>query len=116
VISRRSSRDRAGTRGRKPQHSPIKLLTPEQLVWANQEARRARAALREEAASPPPPPPERPVSRPPDEAGRRARFAEAIARAEFGRFYRNGLSTPNGRNAKPAKPHLGGAAERGKSR
>jgi hypothetical protein len=117
VISRHSSRDHAGTRGRKPRPNPIELLTPEQLVWANQEARRARAALREEAASrPPPPPPEPPVRRPPDEAARRARFAEAIARAEFGRFYRNGRDAPNGRDARPAKPRLGGASDRSKSR
>jgi hypothetical protein len=111
VISRHSSRDHAGTRGRKTRPNPIELLTPEQLSSANQEARRARAALRAEAASPsPPPPPKRPVGRPPDGAARRARFAEAIARAEFGRFYRNG------RDTKPAKPRSGSAADRGKPR
>jgi hypothetical protein len=117
VISRHSSRDHAGTRGRKPRPNPVELLTPAQLAWANQEARRARAALRAEAALPPPsPPPERPIRRPPDEVARRARFAEAIARAEFGRFYRNGRNAPNGRDTKPAKPRSGGAADRGKPR
>ena len=78
--------------GRSRRRNPTDWLTPEELNRANEEARRWRASLRNgEPVDMPPPQPRAPQpARQPDEAGRRARFAEAIARAEFGRFYRNG--------------------------
>jgi hypothetical protein len=83
--------------GRSRRRNPTDWLTPEELNRANEEARRWRASLRNgEPVDKPPPqalaPPSRAFqpARQPDEAERRARFAEAIARAEFGRFYRNG--------------------------
>jgi len=92
VISRDLSRVHAGKRGRKPRLNPIELLTPEQLAWAHENALRWRAEFRSGAALETPsasPAAGRPAPAL-DEARRRARFAAAVARAEFGRFYRLG--------------------------
>ena len=86
---------------RSPQHEsrrrrrvPIKR-TPEELALAHADALRWRASLRDEptggdidaeASAPIQPGEETPGSRASD-AAERARFAAAIARAEFGRFY-----------------------------
>ena len=77
--------DKQGRRHRKV----IVRLTPDEisakkqlgLIWRAQW--RADMAAQRDTASPPAPP--RNVSA--DEAKRRDRFAEGIARAEFGRFY-----------------------------
>jgi hypothetical protein len=72
--------------------TPIEWLTPEQLAWAHENALRWRAEFRSGTALEPasaPPAAARPASAK-DEARRRARFAAAVARAEFGRFYRLG--------------------------
>lgn len=68
--------------------APIKL-TPQELAWAREDALRWRAALRAERAGEVAEPPgatapDLPVAW---EEEQRARFATAIARAEFGRFY-----------------------------
>jgi hypothetical protein len=86
---------------RSPQHEsrrrprvPIKR-TPEELALAHADALRWRASLRDKpaggdidaaASAPMQPVEEAPGSRTAD-AAERARFAAAIARAEFGRFY-----------------------------
>jgi hypothetical protein len=85
--------------GRRRHRTPIERLTPEQLARAHENAQRWRAELRSEAAleavptlpspAPPDPAPKRPAPAK-DEARRRADFAAAVARAEFGRFYRIG--------------------------
>ena len=43
------------------------------------------------------------IAPPPDERKRRADFAKAIARAEFGRFYRNGRTEAKPPKKKPPK-------------
>src|SRR5262245_32087154 len=70
--------------------APIKR-TPQELAWARQDAIRWREALRAErkggaAAITAPAVPVEEAPAPHDDEGERARFAAAIARAEFGRF------------------------------
>ncbi len=73
--------------------APIKR-TPQELAWARQDALRWRASLRAERNG------EVEMAEPVDQAPnlpefdaeQRARFAAAIARAEFGRFYFKGDS------------------------
>jgi hypothetical protein len=83
--------------GRRRQRPPIERLTPEQLARTHENALRWRAELRSgaavelapaPAAAPTPAPPKPAPAK--DEARRRADFAAAVARAEFGRFYRIG--------------------------
>ena len=86
--------------------------TPEETARALEDARSWRAQLRAEAAGEVgeavacPPPAARPGLEPGErEAAERARFATAIARAEFGRFYFNGE-----RPARKRKPARNGKA------
>jgi hypothetical protein len=68
--------------------APIKL-TPQELAWAREDAIRWRVALRAErngGVAAQPAEPAKGMAEPRD-AAERARFAAAIARAEFGRFY-----------------------------
>ena len=88
---------------------PLRRRTPEELAQEHEEALRARARLRTEANGDIP---AVEISAPPAAASKarekseRSRFAAAIARAEFGRFYfkemRPGPSRkpPRGRNGK----------------
>jgi len=91
---------------------PMRRRTPEELAREHEEALRARARLRAEANGDSPDVEIAERSAPPGAASKvreksqRSRFAAAIARAEFGRFYfkemRPGLSRkpPRGRNGK----------------
>jgi hypothetical protein len=81
---------------------PSRRRTPEELAQDREDALRWRAKLRVEAGS-------RETSEPtiatPKTRSERSRFAAAIARAEFGRFYFKEMRP--GRSPKPARRRNG---------
>jgi hypothetical protein len=67
---------------------PGRRRTPEEIVREHEEALRSRARLRAEASGLAPETSAPPaVASKPRQRSERSRFAAAIARAEFGRFY-----------------------------
>jgi hypothetical protein len=81
---------------------PSRWRTPEELAQDHEDALRWRTKLRAEAGSPETSTPTVAKTR-----SERSRFAAAIARAEFGRFYFKEMRP--GRSAKPARGRNGKA-------
>src|SRR5690606_9704505 len=94
-------------RGRTNGRAAPRSVTPEQSAADRAEALQWRARLREAAAAGPAPETPEPGERPrvESEARRRGRFAAAIARAEFGRFYR---AADRGAGDRPPGPNSTG--------
>jgi hypothetical protein len=91
---------------------PMRRRTPEELAREHEEALRARARLRAEANGDGPDAEMAEIPAPPAAAqvrqkSERSRFAAAIARAEFGRFYFK--ETRLGPSRKPPRGHNGKA-------
>jgi hypothetical protein len=85
---------------------PSRRRTPEELAQGHEDALRWRAKLRAEACSPTPDTSAVTIA-PPKARSERSRFAAAIARAEFGRFYFKEMRP--GRSAKLARGRNGKA-------
>ena len=81
---------------------PSRRRTPEELAQDREDALRWRAKLRVEAGSPET---SDPTITTPKIRSERSRFAAAIARAEFGRFYFKEMRP--GRSPKPARGRNG---------